>query len=66
MTDQSSATPIYCRTCHEQIVLPGQYVIVNGKKYHIGCETFPDWARSVRVDYIDDKGASAIDKGETQ
>ncbi len=58
MTEKRTPIPIYCHTCREEIMLPGQYVIVNGKNYHIGCETFPGWARSVRVDYIDDEGAS--------
>jgi hypothetical protein len=39
MSTQTTAVPIYCCACQNQIMLPSTYEIVNGKRYHIGCDT---------------------------
>lgn len=43
----SSAVPIYCCSCQGEIVLPGKYEIVNGRRYHIGCPTPSGFARVI-------------------
>lgn len=40
-TGGSTAVPVYCCGCREQIVLPGQFMIVGNLSYHVGCEKRP-------------------------
>ena len=34
---QSSAVPMLCDRCFREIVFPGEYMLVAGRKYHVGC-----------------------------
>lgn len=54
---QTSAATIFCKTCGEEIYLPGQYLIIGRDKYHIGCTT-----PSGTADVVDGEAAAGTDK----
>jgi len=54
MSTQTTAVPIYYCDCHGEIMLPGKYEIVNGKRYHVGCNTPRGFAHVIDGDVEQD------------